>query len=141
MSTGGETVTDITAMPAKCDATLQSVLESQDVPTGRGAAGIGGRSAAFHKRLSAWQRSTRWLDYDKALAFCRKLEEWLTQVERELLPSDPVGALELAEAFIESDRPFFERADDSDGGVPSALFARPFTPADEAGIQQLAETR
>lgn len=45
----------------------------------------------------------------------------MTQIERELLPRDPMAAVDLAEAFIESDAKFFDRADDSSGCIGSAM--------------------
>lgn len=80
-------------------------------------------AASFRKSLNAWRRSTRYLSYAEAGAFGRELERWLAQVERELLPKDPAAALELAEAFIQSDGSFLERADDSGGAMVAALRA------------------
>ncbi len=80
-------------------------------------------AASFRKSLNAWRRSTRFVPYAEAGAFGRELEQWLAQIGRELLPKDPAAALELAEAFIQSDGSFFERADDSGGAIGSALRA------------------
>jgi hypothetical protein len=80
-------------------------------------------SAAFRKTLTAWRRSTRFLEYSQAPEFGRELEGWLGQIERELMPVDPPAALALAEAFIEADGVFFERADDSDGVIGDAVRA------------------
>lgn len=80
-------------------------------------------AASFRKSLNAWRRSTRFVPYAEAGAFGRELEHWLAQIERELLPKDPAAALELAEAFIQSDGSFFERADDSNGAIGAALGA------------------
>jgi hypothetical protein len=82
-----------------------------------------GLTAAFRKTLAGWKRSTRYLVYAEARAFGLQLEGWLAQVERELLPMDPARALELAEDFITSDAKWFERTDDSDGAVGSAVRA------------------
>ena len=79
--------------------------------------------AAFRKPLTAWRRSTKYLDYSQAPEFGRELEAWLGQIERELMPGDPPAALALAEAFIETDHVFFERADDSDGAIGDAIRA------------------
>jgi hypothetical protein len=126
------------------DAALKSFLEAQDVPTLAAvllelaeehdavrkrlarlqlAAKPAKLAAVFRRTLAGWQRSECFLDYTEARSFCRELEGWMAQIERELLPSDPVAALQLAEAFIRSDRSFFERADDSDGGIGSAVAA------------------
>lgn len=82
-----------------------------------------GLAAAFSKTLAGWKRSSRYLAYAEARAFGQQLEEWLAQVERELLPLDPARALELVEGFVTSDTRWFERADDSDGAVGSAVRA------------------
>jgi hypothetical protein len=78
-------------------------------------------AAAFRKTLAAWKRSTRYIDYSQAGEFSQELEEWLAQVERELMPRDPAEALALAEAFIEADEVFFNRADDSNGAIGDAM--------------------
>jgi hypothetical protein len=82
-----------------------------------------GLAAAFRKTLAGWRRSTRLLMHADARAFGRELEDWLAQVERELLPVDPARALELVEDFVAADSRWFERADDSDGAVGSAVRA------------------
>jgi hypothetical protein len=51
------------------------------------------------------------------------LDAWLSQLERELLPRDPMAVVTLAESFIESDAIFFERADDSSGCIGDAMRA------------------
>jgi hypothetical protein len=80
-------------------------------------------TAAFRKTLTVWRRSTKFLGYSEAPDFGRELEGWLGQIERELMPVDPPAALALAEAFIEADGVFFERADDSDGVIGDAVRA------------------
>jgi hypothetical protein len=131
-------------MPRNPDDELEVFLLAQDVPTLAGVLlELSGEhdavrkrldrlrladkpsrlAASFRKSLNAWRRSTRFVSYGEAGAFGRELEHWLAQVERELLPRDPAAALELAEAFIQSDASFIERTDDSDGAVGSALRA------------------
>ena len=131
-------------MPRNPVDELEVFLLAQDVPTLAGVllelslehAAVGERldrlrladrpsrlAASFRKSLNAWKRSTRFVPYAEAGAFGRELERWLAQIERELLPKDPPAALELAEAFIQSDGSFIERTDDSDGDVGSALRA------------------
>lgn len=78
-------------------------------------------AAIFLKPLKAWRRQSRHLDYRESMAWSTELEAWLSQVERELLPRDPMAAVSLAEAFIESDGVFMERADDSSGCIGGAL--------------------
>jgi hypothetical protein len=80
-------------------------------------------ASAFRKTLAGWKRARRFLAYAEARAFGRELETWLEQIERELLPHDPMAALDLVEAFIGIDTAFFERADDSDGVIGSAVHA------------------
>jgi hypothetical protein len=80
-------------------------------------------TAAFRKTLAAWRRSTKFLGYSQAHEFGRELEDWLGQIERELMLADPPAALALAESFIEADHVFFERADDSDGVIGDAIRA------------------
>lgn len=80
-------------------------------------------AAEFRKTLAAWRRSTKFLGYSEAGAFGRELEAWLEQVERELMRQDPSAALALAEAFIEADAVFFNRADDSNGAIGDAIRA------------------
>ena len=80
-------------------------------------------AATFRKTLTTWKRSTKFIDYSQASDFGRELEAWLGQVERELLPQDPVEALALAEAFIQTDEVLFNRADDSGGAIGDAMRA------------------
>ena len=80
-------------------------------------------AAGFRKSLTSWRRAKTFFGYREAREFGLELEDWLGQVERELLPRDPAAALELAEAFIESDADFFNRADDSDGVIGDAIRA------------------
>ena len=80
-------------------------------------------AAGFRKSLTAWRRGKSFLGCREAREFGSELEAWLGQIERELLPRDPAGALELAEVFVESDAVFFNRADDSDGAIGSAIRA------------------
>jgi hypothetical protein len=77
----------------------------------------------FRRTLAGWRRSKRFLDYSEASAFGHELHAWLVQVERELLPKHPEGALSLFEAFIEADTSWFERADDSNGVIGDAVRA------------------
>lgn len=74
-------------------------------------------AAAFKKTLSGWRRSQTYHDYKSVRPFAEKLELWLDQVARELMPKDPAAALDLFEAFIEADETFFENADDSGGDI------------------------
>ncbi len=129
-------------MPRKPVDELEAFLHAQDVPTlaaallelSREHDAVRKRldrlrladqpsklAASFRKSLNGWRRSTRFVPYAEAGAFGRELEHWLAQIERELLPKDPAAALELAEAFIQLDGTFFERADDSGGAIGSAL--------------------
>ena len=71
-------------------------------------------AANFRKTLTAWRRQTRFLDYRASIAWASDVEAWLSQIERELLPRDPMAAVALAEALIECDESVFNRADDSD---------------------------
>ena len=80
-------------------------------------------ATAFRKSLAGWKRSTRFFGYAEARHFGRELEHWLDQVERELLPKDPMQALDLVESFVKADAAFFERADDSDGAIGDAVRA------------------
>lgn len=74
-------------------------------------------AAAFKKTLSGWRRSSKYYDYKSVRPFAAKLELWLDQVARELMPKDPAAALDLFEAFVETDETFFENADDSGGDI------------------------
>ena len=80
-------------------------------------------AAGFKKTLTSWRRSTKFYGYREAGEFGRRLDGWLDQVARELLPKDPPGALALFEAFIEADAAWFDRADDSDGVIGDAVRA------------------
>lgn len=80
-------------------------------------------TAGFRKSLTAWRRAKTFFGYREASEFGLELEDWLGQVERELLPRDPAAALDLAEALIEADADFFNRADDSDGVIGGAIRA------------------
>ncbi len=80
-------------------------------------------AANFRKALTGWRRASRFLTYRESAEFAVELETWLGQIEAELLPLDPPAALDLFEAFIESDAKFFERADDSDGAIGGAIEA------------------
>jgi hypothetical protein len=73
--------------------------------------------------LQTWKRSRRFLGRSAAAAFARALEDWLDEIERELLPLDPARAHALAEAFLRTDERFFEQADDSDGAIGDAIRA------------------
>lgn len=70
-----------------------------------------------------WKRSTKYLDYSQVGAFGRELQAWLEQVEHELIPRDPAEALALAEAFIQGDEVFFNRADESSSVVGDSIRA------------------
>lgn len=63
-------------------------------------------ATVFRRKLAAWKRSTRYVDYSQVGEFGRELLAWLEQV----VPRDPPEALALAEAFIQSDE-VFNRAD------------------------------
>jgi len=78
-------------------------------------------AAGFRKTLTAWRRSKTFYAYRESRAFGQALENFLTQIEKELLPKDPAAALALFESFIESDASLFERADDSDGCIGDAV--------------------
>ena len=80
-------------------------------------------ATVFRKKLTAWKRSTRYVDYSQVGEFGRELHAWLEQVELELMPWDPPEALALAEAFIQGDEVFFNNADDSGGVVGDAVRA------------------
>lgn len=80
-------------------------------------------ATVFRKKLAAWKRSTQYVDYSQVGEFGRELQAWLEQVEHELMPRDPPEALALAEAFIQGDEVFFNRADDSSGVVGDAVRA------------------
>lgn len=80
-------------------------------------------ASGFKKTLSGWRRSSKFHGYREAGAFGRALDGWLDQVAGELMPKDPAAALSLFEAFIEADRTWFERADDSDGVIGDAVRA------------------
>ena len=80
-------------------------------------------AAGFKKTLTSWRRSTKFYGYREAEEFGRRLDGWLDQVARELLPKDSPAALSLFEAFIEADAVWFERADDSDGVIGDAVRA------------------
>lgn len=78
-------------------------------------------AASFRKQLFGWKRARRFLAYREAREFGRTVEAWLEQVARELQPRDPAAALALFEDFIETDAAWFERADDSDGVIGTAV--------------------
>jgi hypothetical protein len=80
-------------------------------------------AAAFLETLERWRKDDNYLKYPESSHFGTELEIWLGQVERELMPNDPAAALDLTEAFIESDVNFFERVDDSYGDVGRAMDA------------------
>lgn len=83
-----------------------------------------GRLAAnFRKTLNGWRRQTRFLDYRASIEWAAEAEAWLTQIEQELLPRDPMAAVELAESFIDSDDKLFNRAEDSSGRLAEAMRA------------------
>jgi hypothetical protein len=65
-------------------------------------------AADFKRTLQGWKRSQRFIAYQEAHAFAASLQEWLDQIERELLPIQPALARELYEAFIVSDRRFLK---------------------------------
>ncbi|MDM0110078.1 hypothetical protein QTH97_34610 [Variovorax sp. J22R24] len=78
-------------------------------------------AAGFKKTLAAWQRSTRSYSYREAPGYGRKLQTWLDQVARELVPKDPAAGLALFEAFIEADEQWFEHGDDSGADIGDAV--------------------
>ena len=80
-------------------------------------------TATFRKTLTGWRRSKKYFGYADARNFGHELQTWLEQIEAELLPTDPVAALALAEEFILADAVFFECADDSDGAIGDAVRA------------------
>jgi hypothetical protein len=80
-------------------------------------------AATFQKTLNGWRRQSRFLDYRASQEWGLELEAWLSQLERELLPRDPMAVVTLVESFIESDAIFFERADDSSGCIDDEMRA------------------
>ena len=80
-------------------------------------------AANFRQRLQRWRRATRFLEWREAGVFGRSLEGWLDEIERELLPIDPVRAHELVERYLDSDQLFFDHADDSSGAIGDAIRA------------------
>lgn len=78
-------------------------------------------AASFRKTLNGWRRQTRFLDYRATVEWAAEAEAWLVQVEHELLPLDPMAVVALAEAFVESDGSFLDRADDSSGSIGGAV--------------------
>lgn len=80
-------------------------------------------AAVFRARLQDVTEPQRFLHRGSASHFGRELEAWLEQVERELLPLDPVRAHALADAFLANDACFFEQADDSNGAIGDAVRA------------------
>lgn len=80
-------------------------------------------AAVFRARLQGRKDNQHFLHRSVATHFGRDLEAWLEQVERELLPLDPVRAHDLAEALLANDACFFEQADDSDGAIGDAIRA------------------
>ena len=78
-------------------------------------------ATTFQKTLNGWRRQSRFLDYRASQEWGAELDAWLSQLERELLPRDPMAVVTLAESFIESDAFFFERADDSSGCIGDAM--------------------
>jgi len=80
-------------------------------------------AADFRKRLQSWKRSRTFLGRGAAGGFGRELEDWLDEVQRELLPLDPLAAHKLADSFLRADKYFFEQADDSGGAIGDAIRA------------------
>jgi hypothetical protein len=80
-------------------------------------------AATFQKTLNAWRRQSGFLDYRASQEWGTELDAWLSQLERELLPRDPMAVVTLAESFIESDVIFYERADDSSGCIGDTMRA------------------
>lgn len=78
-------------------------------------------AASFRKTINGWRRQTRFLDYRAGIEWAAEAQAWLSQIERELLPRDPLAAVALAEAFIEYDELIFNRADDSSGHIGDAM--------------------
>jgi hypothetical protein len=115
------------------------------------AAGNAAASAkTLRSTLRAWTRSQRFIPYQEAFGFGDRLEGWLDRVEEELLNQEPALALDLLEAFLQSDHRILGRADDSAGCLGTAyrracpLFARAAagvaSPADLAGrVTRLVE--
>jgi hypothetical protein len=81
----------------------------------------GALSAQFTRQLQRWESDDRFVRYQDAAAFGRELDVWVTQVQREVLPSFPGEAMALFAAFLELDRVVFERVDD-DGGYVGGAF-------------------
>ncbi len=80
-------------------------------------------AATFRKTLAGWRRQNRLLDYRDSQEWGAEAQAWLAQIERELLPRDPMATVELVGSFIECDAKFFDRADDSSGCIGSAMRA------------------
>lgn len=81
----------------------------------------GALAARFRSQLQRWETDHRFVGYEHAAAFGRELDNWVTQVQREVLPHFPVEAMTLFEAFLDLDRVVFERVDD-DGGYVGGSF-------------------
>ena len=80
-------------------------------------------AANFQKTLNQWRRQSRFLDYRASQEWATELGACLGQLERELLPRDPMAVVRLAESFIDSDAIFFERVDDSSGCIGDVMRA------------------
>ena len=83
--------------------------------------GINNLVSGLRKSLSGWRLSHEFHDYRSAPRFLGLLEDWLDQVAREVLPTDPDTAVDLFEEFIETDGRWMESADDSNGAIGSVM--------------------
>ncbi len=78
-------------------------------------------SARFSQRLQGWAGDDRFVSHRDAAALGQELFTWVAQVEREVVGRFPCHAMTLLEAFLDLDRPLFERVDD-DGGCIGGAF-------------------
>ena len=77
----------------------------------------------FRARLDAWRNETEYHDWRRVGAYAASIEQWVFEVEKEVLPVDPSQARQLAEALIEIDGKLFESVDDSGNDIGEAIGA------------------
>ncbi|QGP57057.1 hypothetical protein PsalMR5_04451 (plasmid) [Piscirickettsia salmonis] len=70
--------------------------------------------------VTALKRTKKFLDWHEASLFAQQIDSLLTTIEKDLLEAAPQEAADLLQAFIETDRYTFERADDSNGDIGSS---------------------
>ena len=73
--------------------------------------------AALEKQLKALRANTHFYHYREARTLVKRLDDWLDRIEKDLVPKDPIGAIDLLGAFFQADASIYECVDDSDGGV------------------------